>query len=104
MTKRSKACDIPKKVKDEVWERDSKCCIICGTPTALPSMHYISRAHGGLGIPENIVTGCMRCHYDYDFGDRDTRETIQITIREYLMDKYPDWDEAKLVYRKWENI
>lgn len=47
MHKRTKALDIPKTVKDEVWERDGHQCIICGSPYAMPNAHYISRAHGG---------------------------------------------------------
>ena len=50
MSKRSKACDISPKVKKKVWERDNHCCIICGSPYAMPNAHYISRAQGGLGI------------------------------------------------------
>ena len=33
-----------------------------------PNMHYISRAQGGLGIEENVVTGCQECHHEYDNG------------------------------------
>jgi len=102
-SKRSKATDIPKKVKDEVWERDDHCCVICGTPSAMPNCHYISRHNGGLGIPQNIVTACCKCHDDYDFGDRETTETIQITIREHLMNFYADWNESKLYYRKGQS-
>lgn len=96
-SKRSKSCDIPKKVKDIVWERDSHVCVVCGTPTAMPNCHYISRAKGGLGIPENIVTACMRCHFDYDNGDR---EYIGWIIKNYLMAQYPEWNEENLRYRK----
>ena len=34
----------------------------------MPNAHYISRAHGGLGIEENIVTLCLDCHNNYDNG------------------------------------
>ena len=60
-SKRAKACDISKKVKDIVWERDGHRCIICGSYQAMPNSHYIRRSQGGLGIPENIVTMCSRC-------------------------------------------
>ncbi len=50
MSKRSKACDISPKVKKKVWERDNHCCIICGSPYAMPNAHYIARSQGGLGI------------------------------------------------------
>ena len=49
MSKRSKACDISPKVRQIVYDRDGGCCIICGKQ-GIPNAHYISRAHGGLGV------------------------------------------------------
>lgn len=103
--KRAKACAIPQAVKKRVAERDSidgwPCCIVCGSPEGLPEAHYISRAKGGLGIEENIVTLCRRCHCIYDNGTRDQREALKEQIRDYLKSKYPEWSEEKLYYRKW---
>ena len=62
MSKRSKACDISMEVKKKVWERDEHKCVICHNPYAKPNAHYIARSQGGLGIEENIVTLCLRCH------------------------------------------
>lgn len=103
-TKRSKATDIPQKVKREVWERDNHRCIICGSSQAMPNAHYISRANGGLGIPENIVTLCTMggCHHKYDNGTREEREAIREKIEAYLRSIYPEWDPEKLVYRKYD--
>jgi hypothetical protein len=42
------------------------------------------------------------CHRQYDFGPREIREEIGSRIRDYLMSHYPDWDEEKLIYRKWD--
>lgn len=98
MHKRTKALDISKKVKDAVWERDGHCCILCGSPYAMPNAHYIARSHGGLGIPENIVTLCLQCHNQYD--QTADRETIKAEIKTYLQSQYPDWDERSLIYRK----
>lgn len=100
-SKRSNATDIPQKVKEIVWERDNHQCIVCGNPYAMPNAHYISRAHGGLGIEQNIVTLCQKCHDRYDNGDK--RKEYGDWIRAYLKSKYPDWDEAKLVYQKWQD-
>lgn len=105
---RAKACDIPKRVKDAVWERDGHRCIICGSPIAMPNAHYKSRAKGGLGIEQNIVTLCTnfsenKCHYKYDFGTKEEKEEIEEKIREYLQGCYPDWDEEELVYNRWRN-
>ena len=96
-SRRSKKCDISQKVKKEVWERD-KYCIYCGSVVASPSCHFISRAKGGLGIPKNIVTMCFNCHYNYDMTDM--RQHYKEYIRNYLMSKYPDWNEEDLIYRK----
>lgn len=106
-SKRSKACDIPKKVKDAVWERDGRRCIICGERNAMPNAHYIPRSKGGLGIEQNIVTLCTnftpnKCHHKFDYGSREEKEEIGGKIRDYLKGQYLDWDEDKLVYGKWE--
>lgn len=99
-TKRAKACDITKKVKDRVWERDGGRCIICGSGWAMPNSHYIRRSQGGLGIEENIVTMCHRCHYMYDQGG--DRKAIATYTEKYLRSKYPNWNPEKLIYKKGE--
>ena len=98
-SKQAKACDIPKKVKDRVWVRDKMSCVVCGSSCAFPNAHYISRAHGGLGIEENIVTLCPDCHRAYD--QSTAHEWYKTQIRRYLKRIYPGWDERKLVYHKY---
>ena len=100
-SKRAKATDIPLKVKKAVWERDGHRCIICDSASAMPNAHYIPRSKGGLGIEENIVTLCGTCHYMYDFGGKAKRRGLGYQIKGYLMSQYPDWDEEKLIYKKW---
>lgn len=103
-SKRAKACAIPTNVKRKVAERDEidgwTCCVICGSPAGLPEAHFISRANGGLGIEENIVTLCRPCHYRFDNGTREERNAIRETLRQYLKSKYENWNEERLVYRK----
>ena len=99
VSKRSKATDIPRKVKEKVWERDNGRCIICHSPYAMPNAHYIRRSQGGLGIEQNVVTLCLNCHNRFDNGDK--RKEFGDIIREYLKTQYPGWDEKTLVYRKW---
>lgn len=105
-SKRAKACDISHKVKERVWERDGGRCVICGNRVnVMPNAHYISRAHGGLGIEQNVVTLCTcltdnKCHHRYDNGTAEERASIKERIAEYLRGIYPDWDEADLVYKK----
>lgn len=97
MHKRTKALAIPKKVKEVVYERDGSRCILChkqGNPDA----HFISRAQGGLGIEQNIVTLCLDCHRAYD---SDQRQLLREKIREYLKEQYPDFTDDMRIYRKY---
>lgn len=97
-SKRTKALDIPKSVKDKVWERDRHSCIVCGSTNAMPNAHYISRAKSGLGIPENIVTLCQKCHHDFD--NTVKRKELRGYIRSYLDIHYPDFSDEKRIYKK----
>lgn len=103
--KRAKACDIPQRVKDEVWERDGGLCVLCRCATAAPNSHYISRQNGGKGIPENVVTLCTGfgngCHHIYDNGTKEERASIKERLAAYLIGQYPGWNEEDLIYRKW---
>ena len=101
MSKRSNACNISEKVKKKVWERDGHQCIICGSSYAKPNAHYIRRSQGGLGIEENVVTLCNQCHHEYDNGNG--RVSIGYKIQWYLKSCYDNWDEEKLIYKKWRN-
>jgi 5-methylcytosine-specific restriction endonuclease McrA len=101
--KQTKATDIPKRVKLAVLARDEGRCVWCGRRSAytLPEAHYISRTRGGLGIEQNILTLCrFPCHDVFDHGDINDRLRMRARFREYLSSKYPDWDEAKLIYHK----
>ena len=99
MHRQTKATSISKTVKCAVFERDGYRCIICGSPQGQPNAHYIARSQGGLGIEQNIVTLCATCHRDYDQSTK--RPKYKEYIKKYLMSKYPQWNENKLVYRKW---
>jgi len=46
MSKRSKACEISKKVKEIVWNRDNNKCICCGVyvPASCANAHFIKRS------------------------------------------------------------
>lgn len=96
MQTRAKACDISVKVKRAVWARDNQRCIICGSPYAMPNAHYISRAKGGLGVEQNIVTLCMRCHDIMDHSVH--RKRYLAVVKAYLESKYKNWNEEELSY------
>ena len=100
MHARTKATNIPRSVKEKVYERDEGKCLICGRVVYVDNAccHYISRARLGLGIEENILTLCNDCHRDFDGAGRKKYEPY---IRSYLKSKYPGWNEMKLIYSKW---
>ena len=99
MHKRTKALQIPMKVKRIVYERDNGMCIFCKCPGD-PVAHFIARSQGGLGIEENIICVCAFCHSRLD--NSTDRERMKDKARAYLKSKYPDWDESKLYYNKWQ--
>lgn len=99
-SKRTKATSISQSVKEIVWERDNRCCIFCGMPLpmSMACVHFISRANGGLGIKENIVTGCMDCHRKLD--QSINRKSMTNFVRQYLDKFYPLFDDDKRIYKK----
>lgn len=100
-SRRTKACDIPLKVKKIVWARDNERCIVCRNRNAMPNAHYIPRSQNGLGIEENVITLCQGCHYKYD--QTIQRKELKEYFKHYLQSKYPNWKEENLVYKKGGN-
>lgn len=98
MHKRTRACAISKKTKELVKKRDGECCIFCGAP-GLPEAHVVPRSHGGLGIPENIVTACRPCHDKMDNSVQ--RQQMLQQAAEHLKRFYPGWNEQNLIFDKW---
>lgn len=67
----------------------------------LSVMHYIPRSAGGLGIPQNGAIGCQFHHNMLDNGNQGKRKEMLELFKQYLQELYPEWNEDKLVYRKW---
>ncbi len=106
-SKRSKATNISKSVKDKVWERDNHRCVVCGNSyNVMPNAHILSRAKGGLGIETNIVTMCTnltpnKCHEKYDNGTKEQHDAIFKIIAKYMKSVYGnDWNIDDQRYRK----
>lgn len=97
MNKRTKATNIPFKVKQEVYIRDCGKCIFCGRP-GYPEAHYISRARGGLGIPENIITVCRECHRRMDASTE--RPQYLERAKAYLDILYPEFTDEMRIHKK----
>lgn len=98
MNRRTKELTISKKVKMTVWERDRHRCILCGSPSAMPNAHYISRAKSGLGIEQNIVTLCMDCHRRLD--QTTERKELLNKVKHYLDRFYPNFTDDMRRYKK----
>ena len=99
MHTRTRACAIPKEVKLIVYERDHERCIFCGAP-GLPEAHVIPRSHGGLGVPQNIITVCRSCHDKLD-NSTDRQQMLDVAVG-YLKRYYPDISQTDVIYQKWE--
>ena len=97
MNKRTKATNITPKVKRLVYERDGGRCIFCGRQ-GLPEAHYISRARGGMGIPENIITVCRECHRRMDASTDRTQYLAR--AKAYLDILYPHFTDEQRKYRR----
>lgn len=70
---------------------------------ATPTCTTYRGISGGLGIEQNVVTGCIECHTAYDNGSK--REEIGNKIKEYLQSIYGDsWNEDDLIYNKWQGF
>jgi len=64
MSKRSVWCEPSKETRKQILKRDQNQCIFCHSEKALTQAHvFLSRAKGGKGSKENLITSCMACHY-----------------------------------------
>lgn len=96
-----------------IYYRDDEQCIFCRRRYHMESkdtmlygildvMHYINKSKGGIGVPQNGAIGCRYHHGLLDNGNRGLRGEMLEIFREHLMQQYPEWDEDKLVYKKWD--
>jgi 5-methylcytosine-specific restriction endonuclease McrA len=97
---RSKATDISPKVREIIKERD-KTCILCGSSQMLTIADYVPRSKGGLGIPENLVLLCMKCHEEFDHSKYSNISDIHsIKIFKYLSNLYPHFEHCNRFYKR----
>ena len=97
MNKRTKSLQITPKIKECVFNRDNGKCVICGQ-NGLPEAHYIPRSKGGLGIEQNIVTLCRKCHFEMD--NTTNRKWMLKIVKNYLDEQYPNFEDSWMVYDK----
>lgn len=110
--KKTRACEFTEKQRKLIKARDNNQCIFCSMSYQMEEahwldmslksiMHYIPRSKGGLGIEQNGAVGCQWHHHMLDNGSSGLRKEMLGMFREYLMSRYPEWDESKLTYDKW---
>ena len=69
-------------------------------PKAVQMLTLSRGRNGGLGVEENVVTLCPKCHFEEDFG-QDTK-LYEEYIENYLKGVYGEnWSKEKLIYNKW---
>lgn len=107
--KRTKATDFKQTTRELIRQRDNYQCLFCrlrkygkSECDTLQIMHYINRSAGGLGIPQNGVTGCVYHHQLLDNGNKGYRPEMLKDMEEYLKSMYPDWNKEDLYYKKGE--
>lgn len=117
-SKRTKALEIPKHVKEEVWRRQNgKSVIVHHTlegdyrlPISVNECccHVVPRSKGGLGIAANIVGMTFEEHRIFDGlcigNDAETTEMYRNMVMEHLNKHYNDWREDKVIYVKGMKI
>lgn len=102
MHRETKSTKISGETKQIVWDRDAGRCVLCGSVSAGPHCHYVRRSHGGMGIEQNIWTGCNICHEKFDSESSDGE--LHSIIKSYLKSWYENWDESQLIYKKYGGI
>lgn len=99
--KRTVAVSISTATKRAVNRRDGGKCIFCGR-YGDPVAHVVSRAQGGLGVEQNIVTACWECHMAMDNSPA-RRVMVQEAIN-YLTRCYGSWSKEEVTYNKWKSV
>lgn len=99
-SERTRRCSITPKARSLVKDRDGNACVFCGNTYGIQICHIVPRSHGGLGIPQNLVCGCLQCHHKLD--QSTSRKDMIIAAEEYLRSIYPDFDDTCKVYKKWQ--
>lgn len=110
-SKRTRALEISKEVKERVWERQNGRSLFAPyLPISVEECccHYIPRSQGGLGIEENIF-GCVQRpwineHQEFDLHrnvNNLTNEEARIVVENHFKRNYRNWNKEELRYSKW---
>ena len=99
-SQRTKAVSINKKTKKIVHERDGGQCIFCRAyvDEFYANAHVIQRSGGGLGVEQNIVTACPKCHGLFDHSTQRTK--MMAIANAHIQRHYPNYNRLDVIYRK----
>jgi len=56
------AFGVPEELRQKIFDRDGRKCVICGAKEDLSIDHIIPRSKGGTNDPENLQTLCRSCN------------------------------------------
>ena len=112
-SKQAKMREFSPTERKKIVARDKGKCIFCemGYQTGKGTwfgkeiksiMHYIPRSKNGLGVEQNGAIGCQYHHEMLDNGNKGNRKEMLEIFADYLGSRYPDWNEADLIYSKWD--
>lgn len=91
--KRGKRSEFPKKVKDEVFEKNGGLCEICGHRPISDFHHVKNRSQGGRGVITNCSGLCHGCHHVVTVNIPAQVALQKAYIERYGEDYYKDeWD------------
>ena len=102
MSKQSKACEFPPKVRKLIKIRDQNKCVYCHSKNGIQIAHvFVPRSKGGLGVKENGACLCVSCHMKLDNGLDKEAIPIDEYVKGYMRRLY-DINIKELIYNKWE--
>lgn len=109
-SKRTKWCNVAPPTRNAILVRDGNKCILCGSSSYLTMAHiFVSRAKGGKGSKDNIVTLCKNCHFYHLDNPIGEKNVLQAKVnmekcKQYLIKKENitnvDVLKERLTYKK----
>ena len=91
--------NFPQHVKIAIKLRDGR-CVNCGSPREmLTAHHFVLKSAYGMGIIENGIALCNKCHTNVHLHDKDF--IIRDRLQDYLDEKYPHFSNEMRKYKKY---
>lgn len=95
--------EFNKKTRERIYERDQRKCVYCHSAGMLGVAHvFIPRSKGGLGIEENGVLLCQRCHHEMDNGKNEVISDMIKHVCELYLETQYEIDLKQIKHNKWK--